>query len=66
MKKSKKNLEVGGWVKPQISFLFFGGNFFFFFFHMFPNVIERNKKLDRRVGACGLTNPSFSQIFVFF
>ena len=39
---------------------------FFVFFcvvFMFPNVSPKNKKLDRRVGGCGLTNPIFFSAF---
>ena len=68
-KKSEKNSEVGGWVKPQLGF-FFRGEFCGVFcvlcvVVMFPIVSKKNKKLGRRVGGYGLTNPSFSRIFGF-
>ena len=62
--KSDRNSEVGGWVKPQLGFLFFGEILCGFFFVV--NVSKINTKLDRRVGGCDLENPSFSQIFLFF
>ena len=55
-KKSEKNSEVGGWVKPQ----FFGEMFgFFVFFFVSP----KNQKTDIGVGGCSLDNPIFSRIF---
>ena len=50
--KSEKNLEVGGWVRPQLGFLFFGDILcFFVWFYvvfMFPNV---SKKIKNWIGG---------------
>ena len=47
-KKSEKNSEVGGWVKPQLGFEFFWGNSVFLVFFcvvfMFPIFSQKNKK----------------------
>ena len=44
IQKSVKNSEVGGWVKPQLGFLFSFGNFVFFVLfsclQMFPKKIR--------------------------
>ena len=49
--------------------LFFSGNvvgFFCVFCAVFMFPIVSKKKMDRRVGVCCLTNPSFSRIFECF
>ena len=51
------------WVKPQLGFLFLGGNSVFFVLFFFVVHVSKKKKLDRGVGVYGLDNPSFSQIF---
>ena len=64
IKKSEKNSEVGGWVKPQLGFGFFYGNFVFFvLFFVVIHVSKKYLKLDMGVGGCCLANPSFSRIF---
>ena len=63
IQKSEKNSEVGGWVKPQLGFLFFGGFFFCVFFVLFSCSKCFKKKMDRGVGGFCLTNPSF---WIFF
>ena len=45
IKKSEKNSEVVGWVKPQLGFFFGGGGgilwgFFFFLLYMFPKSLK--------------------------
>ena len=59
--KSEKNSEVGGWVKPQLGFLFLQYCVFCaaFSLYMFQ------KKMDKGVGGFCLDNPSFSRIFLF-
>ena len=70
IKKSEKNSEVGGWVKPQLGLKCFFGNFESFYVFcvvfMFPNVFKKNKIMESLVGGCGLTNPSFTRISDFF
>ena len=65
IQKSEKNSEVGGWVKPQLGFAFFFENLYFlcFFSSCFHVFQKKNKKMDKGMGGCGLTNPSFSRIF---
>ena len=67
-RKSEKNSEFGGWVKPQIGF-FWGEMLCFCIFcvvFIFLNVSKKNEKMDRVVGGCRLTDPSFSRIFGLF
>ena len=56
IKKSEKNSEVIGWVKPQLGFFFFWGNLVFFCvafsLYMFPP--KKIKKMDRGMGRWGL------------
>ena len=66
IKNSEKNLEVGGWVKPQLGFSFFGEILCFFFFFFFLHVSKTKLKRDMQVDRRGLTNPSFSRIFDLF
>ena len=46
IQKIRENPEVGGWVKPQLGFCFFGGNCVVFrvfcIVLMFPNVKIKN------------------------
>ena len=42
--KSEKNSEVGGWVKPQLGFLFFFGNSVFFVLLFLLYMFQRKKK----------------------
>ena len=56
-----------GESSPNSNFYFFENFVFFFCFlcvvFMFRDV---KKKMDSGVGVCGLINPSFSRIFLFF
>ena len=49
----EKNSYVGGWVKRQLGFVFFGGIFVFYcvfcVVFMFSNVSKENTKLDKGV-----------------
>ena len=67
-KKSKKNSEVGGWVKPPLGFFPFFLKFcgFFVFFVGFIFVVHVSKKKKKWIGGWVLANPSFSRIFGFF
>ena len=49
--KSEKNSEVGGWVKPQLGFLFLGEILCFVCVVYFVVHVSKKKKLDRRVGG---------------
>ena len=58
---------MGGWVKPQLGFVFFWGEFRVFFCvfcvdFMFP---KKKKKLDRGVGGLVCQSEFFSD-FLFF
>ena len=69
IQKSEKNSEVGGWVKPQLGFLFFWEILcFFVFFVLFScfKMFKKKKKLDNGVGGWCLTNTSFLRFFDFF
>ena len=69
LKKSKNPRKTRKWVggsSPNSDFNFFWKCCVFCVVFMFPIVSKKKKKLDRRVGGLGLTNPSFSRIFWFF
>ena len=62
--KIQENSEVGGWVKPQLVFLFFCGNIVFLVFFVLFSCLQ---KIDRVGGCMGcLKNPSFSRFFIIF
>ena len=64
IRKYEKISEVGGWVKPQLGFLFLEILCFlccFLLFYMFPK-----KKIWIGVSGYCLANLSFSQIFGIF
>ena len=70
IQKSEKNSEVGGWVQPQLGFLFFGGNFVvscvFCVVFMFPKQIK--KWIEGWVGGWVVSDQSdfFSDFLNFF
>ena len=71
-KKSKNPRKTRKWVggsSPNSDCDFFLNCVLFRVFCivlMFPNVSQKNEKLDNGLGGWALTNPSFSRIFEFF
>ena len=64
--KLKKISKVGGWVKPQIGFVFFCGNVVFCVFLLLYMFSKKLKNLIGGEGVWCLASPSFFTIFFIF
>ena len=62
-KNPRKTQEVGGWVKAQLGFLFFGGNFVFF---CVVSMFQKKIKIGKGGGWMGSEQSVFLGFLEFF